>query len=574
MDYPIYLQDDVSQPLALLKRATGNKARIVLEGLSHDGSYKYTQQPWLYFMRDGGYLKCLGTNYAIPCVNGSLSKDKQTAIEQIYPGLFSVIPDDQTADTPNQAICVFQEIFICLEGKKFTDYYKTLMAFKWNTGLVSFPLFDLQRNIQVKDGKLFGQFYDNGQPCWLLLTDKVVSETIKYFRGHECKDSSIKQKMAEELLKLHPEQNVPKNPDYFQVETRYCRLSYDCSRNQAEVTRLNNFKVNIPPLSSELRNFLHALTDGDKKRLDDFAELLARLYRPESLSEYLWGIVGSSNDIHWFLRLLNNVLGIQRSASVVFEKLSDKNLIQFLCDRANGITYQINYPFGNSESFKAVNHSHIMRFITGETIGTLEDPYIINGNVTGKGVLMYAAFELDEDCMGRIPHKIIQLPDNCSTFQLDAYDKIWMQTCLLCHGLHLLDTHGTKSSNRTKNLGQALREFVTNFCELSTNAWTDRKQFYEQFKRYCDACVNMEGKIPGPSKFSAYVEKELCWKSTAIRSNKNRLAFDGVRLDVEKVNRSIQKEEASKASQVNEISSDDFDAYVDGFRSHLHIPGN
>ena len=354
------------------------------------------------------------------------------------------------------------------------------MNFKWKTGLVSFPLFDLQRNTSAKNGKLWIVCNDdNGTPFYKLLTDREVNEAIKYCHGHKCTDADVKRRLAKALLDLHEDESGQEdNLDEIEVITPFCKLSYNGLLNRAEVTRHNNFRFNIQQPSSGFRDFLHGLTGSDKKRLDDFAELLARLYRPELLSDYLWCIVGKASDISCFLEMLHNNLDLYGFSSGIFEKPSNESLIHFLNSQGSNAAYQINSLPGDSKSFKAINHNRIKEFISGKIIGTIDDPYVINGEVTGKGVLIYAALELSEDCIGRLPHKIIQLPDDCASFKLNADDIIWMQTCLLCHGLHLLNMSEAEPSNDTLSLGQALRKFVRSFCEIREGAWTD------QFRRF------------------------------------------------------------------------------------------
>ena len=89
------------------------------------------------------------------------------------------------------------------------------MNFKWKTGLVSFPLFDLQRNTSAKNGKLWIVCNDdNGTPFYKLLTDREVNEAIKYCHGHKCTDADVKRRLAKALQRLaqpgrgHPSQQL------------------------------------------------------------------------------------------------------------------------------------------------------------------------------------------------------------------------------------------------------------------------------------------------------------------------------------------------------------------------------
>lgn len=559
VDYPIFADMEES-PLDRLKRVDQTTATEYLRTLP----YNYAQSPWLYFIRDGDFLKCLGSNLSIPCHGGYIDPKEISSIEKIYPQLFSVLP---------RAGPVYEEIGIALKGKKFNSYYHALMSFKREADLFSFPLFDSSDHIKVRDGRLFGWVHDKKQPCWRLLTDHVVNEEIKRYGGHEFKRDVPKKNLAKELLKFHSEQNAQdENPGQIVLNTPYFRLSYSPLLNQAEISRHNNFRFRIQRPSPDLRNFLRSLTGGDQQRLDDFAELLARLYRPSLPSKYLWGIVGNTSQINNFLQLVRD-LGAYRPGAAIYEVNSTKALTSFINGQVNGCNVQINPQIGSSLSFKDVNRSRLIKFAAGEAIGSLDDPYIVKDEVVGKGVLMYAALELSEDCMGRLPHKIIHLPGNLPPFPQKGTDQDWMETCLLCHGLHLLTAPEAEFSSVTISLDRALRKFANVFCKPREGSWTDRKQFYEQFKRYCDTCVAVEGKIPGSTTFANYVEKELCWTSRAVRNNKNRMAFDGIFMDEEQIERTIQEASKGRAVQ-NGPNAFDFDAYIDRFSEYLHLPNN
>lgn len=271
VDYPIF--EPKAEPLEVMPL---DKINQVLGGVSAEClrslPYSYAQQPWLYFIYDGNCLKCLGTNHSIPCHGGYFPPSEVASVEKIYPQLFSC------GLTSSEATPVFEEIATALRGRKFTSYYNTLMNFKWNTGLRSFPLFDLQSNIQVIDGRLWGVVDNNGTPCWSLLTDATVNQEIKRWGGHACTSTRIKKRLARELLRLHAEQNAQdENPEKIDVTTPDFHLSYSLSLNQAEVVRPNGFRFRITAPSSGLRDFLHSLTNSDTKRLDDFAELLAQV---------------------------------------------------------------------------------------------------------------------------------------------------------------------------------------------------------------------------------------------------------------------------------------------------------
>lgn len=54
-------------------------------------------------------------------------------------------------------------IYNYLAYTETAPYYKALMEFKWRTGLLSFPLFDVRERIKNIDGKLVGYVWDRKQ---------------------------------------------------------------------------------------------------------------------------------------------------------------------------------------------------------------------------------------------------------------------------------------------------------------------------------------------------------------------------------------------------------------------------
>lgn len=566
VDYQIF-EEDVEQelPLDKLKRGSGNASKSLIP----DWPLEYCKYPERYFIADDKCLYCLGTDYRIPIFSASLTQSDVESIEREYPLLFYLLP---FGDRQDQTIPMYDVIHGVLIGRRFTNYYKALLKFKWKTGLSSFPLFDLQGNIQVRNGRLWGWVEHKGQMCWKLLTDEVVTREIKRYGGHKCSEDSLKVKLAKELLKLHPERNIQdENPSQIDVTTPYFRLSYSPLLNQAEVVRLNGYRFHIASPSSSLQNFLRTIADESRDRLDDFAELLARLYKPSLISKYVWVIIGNVPQINAFLKLLRD-LGAYMPGSAIYESDSTKALISFVYEQENGRNVQINPQIGSS-SFKDVNCSRLKKFVAGEVIGSIDDPYIINGEVTGKGLLLYAVQELEENCLEKVPHKVIRISDECQFSEITADDCWWMQTCLLCHGFRLLSDAKTKSASYPLSLGDALREFVSKFCQIKEGALADRGSFHEQFKKYCNTCLIMLDNIPGPTIFSHYVERELCWSSTEVRSNKNRRAYKNIFLDKEKVSAAIHEAEEHTADLSGQTVPRGFDSYLDSFSNYLHLPG-
>lgn len=536
----------------------------------------YLQQPWLYFIADGDNLKCLGIPGHIACrPQPSMSKDTEAAIRKIYPDLLFYQNIDKDC-----AIPIFCFVHDALLGRKFTPYYKALMEFKWKAGLISFPLFEQRGMISVKDGHLFCYVHDENGLSWKLLTDKIVNREILYYGGREVTGNRLKTRLAEGLLQLHDESIsvlMAETEECIKVETPDYNISYTIQLQQAVIKRKDDGYYHItakPFLSQNGRECLHILAQDNTSQLDVVVELLARLYRPRQPSEYLWLIIGDDTSIACFLRLLCAVGGC-RFGSGLFQKSPTQRAERLIMEWGSGCNCQINPRPWNTESFCTVNLSLLKRFIAGETVGEFDDPYITNRLVEGKGILLCTATELNQSKLKGVPCKTIHISSEWGSAleKFEPNDYLWMQSCLLCHGFKLISNSRMESAFNSLSMGDALRTFVRQFCQIEEGACADCGSFYEQFKRFCNACLTISKSIPGSTKFSQYVKNELCWSSKAVRGNKNRLGYVNVSLDIEKVDAAIHEALRQKAAQSNQSSADDFDTYLDSFSKYLHFPG-
>jgi hypothetical protein len=172
-----------------------------------------------------------------------------------------------------------------------------------------------------------------------------------------------------------------------------------------------------PVLSDEGRSCLRQLTNGSVETLDNIAELVARLYQPERPSQYLWVISGQEPDrqqfVQWLLLLTNRPCGV-----AAYIQDENRRSIQLAEDQALGCPMQINGGNQSLDEFKKLNHSMLQKFVTGEVVGRLDDPYQTQQGVYGKYVLIWSADEPIEDSLGRIPHKTIHVPAGWSHEQL------------------------------------------------------------------------------------------------------------------------------------------------------------
>ena len=568
IEYPILEANVEHCSLDNMQEAVANANYGVLERLPED----YFKRPWLYFLVDGNYLMCLGVREKIQCEPAyDVPEDIQKAVSSLYPRLFKMHKSDSGLLCP-----LYVWVYRALAHRKFTRYYNTLMKFKWEAGLMDFPLFEQKNRICKIDGRLYGQVVDGDSHSWKFLTDEVVDKEINARLGHQFKGKELKTTLAKELLKFHDEQlSVIENNGNIHVETPNYTISYNLQLDQADIVKKNFYYHAItrePKLSSQGYDCLHKLTQGKIAVLNDIAELLARLYQPQQPSGYLWVILGKDEKISSFLRLLAD-LGSYAAGFAIYEKPSSQRAKQLIIERSEGKNCQINYRLLRLRSSSDIDLSSFRKFIAGETVDTIDDPYVINSDVKGAGVLLCAVTELFEESLGGIPHKIIAIPSEWSLY-IEESDYLWLETCLLCHGFHLLYKRTVESEPCTLSLDDAIGKFFEAFCKNREGSYTDRKHFYEQFKKYCDIVINMSDELPGSTIFSKHVETRFCWKSRAVRSNNNRLGYENVFLDDDKIEAVIRQAEEQKAVQAIQATPDDFKAYLDSFSNYLHIPGS
>lgn len=172
--------------------------------------------------------------------------------------------------------------------------------------MIEFPLFERKDYLCVRNGRLFGSFGIDNRQTWKLLTDKAVEKEIESCKGKPVTGNQVKRALAKELIKQYPEQTAPVEVKRIQIETPSYDISYDISLDQADVSEESNFiryRNNIAILSPNGRTYLYALAQGDTNKLDDIAELLARLYLRDRPSKYLWVIFSGENEVSFFPRL-------------------------------------------------------------------------------------------------------------------------------------------------------------------------------------------------------------------------------------------------------------------------------
>ena len=142
--------------------------------------------PERYFWVKGEYLKLLGTNLSyrlgITARDGEDVRNPQKLTEEDERTVSALYGIDPRFGRPGEMLSA---IYNYLAYTETTPYYKALMEFKWRTGLLSFPLFDVRERIKNIDGKLVGYVWDRKQNgySWRLLTSEVVEEEVEVTRN-------------------------------------------------------------------------------------------------------------------------------------------------------------------------------------------------------------------------------------------------------------------------------------------------------------------------------------------------------------------------------------------------------
>lgn len=396
---------------------------------------EYFINPEKYFWAEGDYLRLLGTDLSFRLgivYRGPgdvlypqlLTEEEKEAVDQLYEA-------NRPLAHPNE---ILQAIYDYLSSIETTPYYKALMEFKWTTGLLSFPLFDIKEKIKKIDGKLVECVLDDKRNAWMpyrLLTSEVVEEEVKAERDRlqqmykckpvECKpiEDKLKKRLGKGLWDSHEEEALDK--ENFQasflwghVEYRLpisgqLNVHYDTSKEPFVRSKPHS----KPVLSPEGRESLRSLTDGDIKRLDDIAELVARIYMPGKPSNWIWVVCpsgGQSNgtkEIEEFIQWLQAVTA-DNVGGAAYIKDSKERSRRLAGDQALRRLFQVNR---NGEDIKKQSQSWLEKFIKGEEVGHLDDPYQKEQQpLFGKSVLMYCTRKYNKADFSNLPHRIIEIP--------------------------------------------------------------------------------------------------------------------------------------------------------------------
>ena len=106
--------------------------------------------PERYFWAENDYLRLLGTNLSyrlgITARDGEDVRYPQKLTEEDERTVSALYGIDLRFGRPGEMLSA---IYNYLAYTDTTSYYKALMEFKWRTGLLSFPLFDVRERLKI-----------------------------------------------------------------------------------------------------------------------------------------------------------------------------------------------------------------------------------------------------------------------------------------------------------------------------------------------------------------------------------------------------------------------------------------
>lgn len=585
VDYPVQyeIHPEKETPFQHLRRVTDTSNYMANQRKPEPPySCNYYQRPYLYFWADGNYLKCLGTGIKIKCDAGA-DIDSQLKDQDVQKEInlrYGLLPEQYSA---------FCDIYCHLHYMKFTDYYKALMAFKWETGLVQFPLFDLKKNLKVVDGRLLRLVWDEKRKAEIrtLLTARVVAEEIKRWGGKDvgeeklsASDKSRFDKVAGRLAQLAIEYHgeARKNDEEkseFKADLSWGTVHYIPALNQMEIIYTvlgwpwNQHIPQNPVLSVEGKDSLRNLTAGNIENLNNIAELVARLHMPEKPSEYLWVVLGELCNVVHFIQLITLIAGISGNeiGTAVYRRSENTRNLQLFYEQCAGCKVQINENLLESDAFEKM-HTVLKKFVSGDEVGKFNDPFIPNGSVKGKGVVIYKSINLKFQAPKNIPFKVIRVPQKCKFLGNSDEDIRWMQSYLLTLGYQIVLYGGFGPQRENQTVDEVLEQFIAEFCSPEKGKWIDRKEFYDMFEKYCHVCHHVEDEFPIQKDLFERVRKLTGWEEKEVRQNNNRKGFINVRLNKEQVEKAIQEAEIETKNMGNMA----FDSYLDSLSNLLAQP--
>lgn len=566
IDYPWYRE---SEP-----KADGYLARVsyVVDEIGPTKKYNefcqicpsdYLHRCWIYFWAKGEKLRCLEWRIELTMTSENWSEKDRAVIRKRWPEL-------QTEKDQNDVMGI---IYRYLKSKKTTKYYEALQEFKWKAGFSRISFFEERRFLGRSHGRLFYQ----DEHDRALLTDDFVNGRLMRCGAQGFSDSVLKSKLAKEIIKYHEEE---------QADTKKCVFAwgntvYDPTAGRIGVRRYSDGIIRPQPerwgLSANGTSCLRELLSNSIDMLNDFAVFLAKLCDPDRTSDYMWIATGERQALDHFMQFIAMLFpaafyeGNLRYRCAIFEKKTDRRAILLAEGQFLQYPLQVNEKLMDRDAFREVNFERLKNFIKGEKVGEIEDPYVVTEegkSVFGRGVLLYRTLEYDASRFRRIPHKVFRIPSGWRP-NFTENDIMWLVTALVCHGIHIMDRSSIGHDCEEKLDGEgAVEQFLKEYVCKDATDYIDAQTMHQRFEEYAEACLGMEkadlrikdgkGKVKnlGSTNFGKLAEQKLCVPRMELRRNGNRLAYEGLTIDEEKLKFDIEqakKEHIKKEKNFDEV---------------------
>lgn len=550
------------------------------------------QHPELYFWAIDNKLRILGSPIELDMQKkwnpDTLAKAHLALGPEWYLAVYNLAATDSA--WPGELMRVIYN-YLCL--RRYTEYYKNLLQFKWHTGLRSFPLFDRYKSIRLIDGRLFGYFpnqnswadKDLPEPfrSWSLLTTAMVNKEIKRLGGMVPPEySGIKtavSKLVQQLVGLH--QNDPfatiDDPGkhltaaYLEGNLEFipalkgAKFFPHSNRNTFFFTSLGPIEGGMK-FSQPLENCLFNLTNGDLNKLDLLAEFFARIACSTTPSKYLWYIHGNASDFSRFLfQFVDN-----RTSNLLYTAKNDEQNNLITLSEAFNTPIQCNYSPLSTDEFAKLKHSKMVRYLNGGEILELDDQY-----QTVKSCNYYPAvlFISEGDTINtskafkNLPWKEICVPDDWTDEGLYPQDYQWLKTCLVARGLQMIAGFELRQQKSEQfDLEQIVRQFADTFCEEDSDSYINGKDLYNAIFEYTGT-FPYTIELPGSSTFLGSVEQWIGRKRKEVRRNKNRMGFEGIRLNEDKLKAALAENKSKKGQEQRERAERSFHDYLNEITS-------
>lgn len=541
------------------------------------------QHPELYFWAVDGKLRVLGFDLEIDFNRSDFEQHKK---------ITDTLGEGWTREP-------LLEIYRYLQAQPFSEYYKALLAFKWDARLQSFPLFEQFDLVQMIDGKLFGMFLrpkrkqihlSNGRVIHpppqkkngkekreqefvpLLLTERTVGSEIKRLKGQSNIADYKKTNLAKCLAKLHQNDPYAKKNDEAKMSVHYYEgvLQYIPTMAKArfseeypsEISALLLSMGNLPDalrVSDTLESSLLCLTGGDLDKLDTLAELFARIFCRDIPSKYLWYIHGNcAGFAEWLFQLVDGKMDDTIYAN---HYRKEKNMVY---DQAAQFLIQINFLELSSEQFEKINHKQLGRYIEGDEPVYIRDPYQVGKIATYSPLVSFVSSGESIDtakAFKKLHWKEIDVPVGWTFKTLSTKDYQWLKTCFVAKGLQLV--HGIERRQAEQvTPEQLVHQFAADFCEIDPDSRINCKVFREALLEY-ESTLPYEVKLGGSTTLNKLVAGRTGWKYEDDRRNGNQKAFYHVRINMDKLRKTIEENKARKEQERQARIARTFREYLD-----------